>query len=93
MGGKKKKPYDCSTGELVAVILDKYVAQQLLTALTLALGGTFPSKKKKKKKGGKKGKGGKGGGGKGGGGKGGGKGGGTKGGKGGGGRGGKGRKP
>ncbi len=69
MGGKKKKPYSGSTGQLVAVVLDKYVAQQLLTALTLALGGTFPPKKKKKKG---KGKGGKGGGGKGGGGKGGG---------------------
>ncbi len=72
MGGKKKKPYGCSTGELVAVILDKYVAQELLTALTLALGGTFPPKKKKKKGKGKKGGGGKGGGSKGGGGKGGG---------------------
>jgi hypothetical protein len=68
MGAKKKKPYSGSTGQLVAVVLDKYVAQELLTALTIALGGTFPKKKKKGKKG-KKGGGGKGGGGKGGGGK------------------------
>lgn len=64
MGAKKKKPYSGSTGQLVAVVLDKYVAQELLTALTIALGGTFPPKKKKKGK--KGGKGGKGGGGKGG---------------------------
>ncbi|MEW6213381.1 MAG: hypothetical protein AB1631_34115, partial [Acidobacteriota bacterium] len=64
MGAKKKKPYSGSTGQLVAVVLDKYVAQELLTALTIALGGTFPPKKKKKGKKGGKGGGGKGGGGK-----------------------------